>query len=79
MDDKASKAAVEIELDHSSEHNFWSGIQMDILYSRELDATLERVRGAGGKIVKATFDFPGGRRFHFADPSGNELGVWSEK
>ncbi len=50
-----------------------------ILYSRELGATLERVREAGGKIIKATFDFPGGRRFHFADPSGNELGVWSVK
>lgn len=50
-----------------------------ILYSRELDATLARVREAGGTIVKPTFDFPGGRRFHFADPSGNELGVWSDK
>jgi predicted enzyme related to lactoylglutathione lyase len=37
------------------------------------------VRKAGGKITKPTFSFPGGRRFHFADPSGNELAVWSDR
>ena len=50
-----------------------------ILYSRDLDATNAAVRAAGGSIVKDTFAFPGGRRFHFADPSGNELAVWSER
>ncbi|MDC0714782.1 VOC family protein [Stigmatella sp. ncwal1] len=49
-----------------------------VLYSRDLEATLARVREAGGRIVKDTFSFPGGRRFHFADPSGNELAVWTE-
>lgn len=48
-----------------------------VLYSDELDATHRRVREAGGEIVKDTFEFPGGRRFHFRDPSGNELAVWS--
>jgi predicted enzyme related to lactoylglutathione lyase len=50
-----------------------------VLYSREIEATLARVREAGGKVVKEIFTFPGGRRFHFADPSGNELGVWSDQ
>lgn len=50
-----------------------------ILYSNDLDSTLRRVREAGGRISKAPFDFPGGRRFHFQDPSGNELAVWSER
>jgi predicted enzyme related to lactoylglutathione lyase len=50
-----------------------------VLYSNDLEATLARVQGAGGRIVKAPFPFPGGRRFHFVDPSGNELAVWSEK
>lgn len=50
-----------------------------VLYSSDLESAEKRVRGAGGKIVKAAFAFPGGRRFHFADPSGNELAVWSEK
>ncbi|HET9065557.1 MAG TPA: VOC family protein [Gemmatimonadales bacterium] len=49
-----------------------------ILYSKDLDATLAAVRSAGGTVVTAPFDFPGGRRFHFTDPSGNELAVWSE-
>jgi hypothetical protein len=49
-----------------------------VLYSRALDDTLASVKQAGGEIVKAPFEFPGGRRFHFSDPSGNELAVWSE-
>jgi predicted enzyme related to lactoylglutathione lyase len=49
-----------------------------ILYSADLDATLAAVRAAGGTIVTEPFDFPGGRRFHFLDPSGNELAVWGE-
>lgn len=56
-----------------------TGGPLVVLYSTDLDMTLTRVREAGGKIVKETFDFPGGRRFHFEDPSGNELAVYSEK
>ncbi|MBM4089699.1 MAG: VOC family protein [Planctomycetes bacterium] len=50
-----------------------------ILYSKDLDSTLTKVRAAGGRITREPFDFPGGRRFHFQDPSGNELAVWSER
>ena len=50
-----------------------------ILFSSDLDATLAGVRSAGGAIVKEPFEFPGGRRFHFTDPSGNELAVWSTR
>lgn len=49
-----------------------------ILYSYALDATVDAVRQAGGKIVKEPYAFPGGRRFNFADPSGNVLAVWCE-
>jgi predicted enzyme related to lactoylglutathione lyase len=48
-----------------------------ILYSEDLDASVRAVEEAGGKVVAAPYEFPGGRRFHFADPSGNELAVWS--
>ncbi len=48
-----------------------------ILYSEKLVATREAVMAAGGRIVKEIFAFPGGRRFHFADPAGNILAVWS--
>lgn len=50
-----------------------------VIYSGDLVACEAKVKAASGKIVKEAFDFPGGRRFHFTDPSGNELAVWSEK
>ena len=49
-----------------------------VLYAADLAASQKRITEAGGKIVKEIFDFPGGRRFHFTDPNGNELAVWSE-
>ena len=55
-----------------------TGGPLVILYSKDLEKTLRAVRAAGGKIVREPFAFPGGRRFQFTDPSGNELGVWSE-
>jgi predicted enzyme related to lactoylglutathione lyase len=48
-----------------------------MLYSDDLDASVEAVRAAGGTVVQEPYEFPGGRRFHFTDPSGTELGVWS--
>lgn len=49
-----------------------------ILRADDLEDALTRVLAAGGEITQPIFEFPGGRRFHFRDPSGNELGVWSE-
>ena len=49
-----------------------------VLYSADLAATETGIVKAGGVIVKPVFEFPGGRRFHFTDPNGNELAVWSE-
>ena len=48
-----------------------------VLYSNDLEATYASVVAAGGRIVREIFEFPDGKRFHFADPSGVELGVWS--
>lgn len=50
-----------------------------ILYAEELELTQARVELAGGRVTKAIFTFPGGRRFHFLDPDGYELAVWSER
>lgn len=50
---------------------------LPVLYSDNLEQSLLDVEKAGGTIVKPIFSFPGGRRFHFTDPSGNELAVWS--
>jgi predicted enzyme related to lactoylglutathione lyase len=49
---------------------------LPVLYSGEVEATLAAVEAAGGEILKEIFSFPGGRRFHFRDPAGNELAVW---
>ncbi|MEU2975421.1 VOC family protein, partial [Nocardiopsis alba] len=49
-----------------------------LLYSEDLDRTVEAVERAGGRVLKGPYAFPGGRRFHFADPSGNELGVYAD-
>lgn len=55
-----------------------NGSVLIVLYSKNLEQTLEQVQSAGGKIIKDIFSFPGGRRFHFSDPCGNEFAVWSE-
>ncbi len=49
-----------------------------ILYSKNLEESQKTIEACGGVIVKPIFDFPGGKRFHFTDPAGNELAVWSE-
>lgn len=54
-----------------------AGGPLVLLYSSDLDASVQAVREAGGTVLQEPFDFPGGRRFHFHDPDGNELGVWS--
>lgn len=54
-----------------------TGGPLVILYSSDLVATQAAVESSGGAICKAIFEFPGGQRFHFKDPSGNELAVWS--
>ncbi len=55
-----------------------SGSALVIFYSARLEETLAAVTSAGGKIIKPIFSFPGGRRFHFLEPSGNEFAAWSE-
>ncbi len=55
------------------------GAALIVLYAEELEKVLAEVRAAGGSIVKEIFSFPGGRRFHFADPAGNELAVWTDR
>jgi predicted enzyme related to lactoylglutathione lyase len=49
-----------------------------VLYHAKLEQARTNVQQAGGTITKDIFDFPGGRRFHFLDPAGNELAVWGE-
>jgi len=55
------------------------GAALIVFYSRDLEGTLGKIEAAGGEIVKPVFAFPGGRRFHFTEPSGNEFAVWSDQ
>ena len=55
-----------------------AGTTLVIVFAVDLEKALARVEAAGGKIARPIFTFPGGRRFHFTDPSGNELAVWSD-
>ena len=50
-----------------------------VLYHEDLESILNIVKQAGAVIAKEIFSFPGGRRFHFVDPAGNELAIWSDK
>jgi hypothetical protein len=58
--------------------NTENGSALVVFYSEDLQDTLTKIQKAGGLIVKPIFPFPGGRRFHFTDPSGNEFAVWSD-
>lgn len=49
-----------------------------VFYSADIQSTLQKIIANGGTIIKPLFDFPGGCRFHFAEPNGNEFAVWSE-
>ncbi len=49
-----------------------------VIFASDLPAAQKKIESAGGAIVKEIFAFPGGRRFHFEDPNGNELAVWSD-
>ena len=55
-----------------------TGSALVVFYSERLQETQEKILQAGGSITKPLFSFPGGRRFHFNDPNGNEYAVWSD-
>ncbi len=55
-----------------------NGGALIVFYSHNLESTLAKIEHAGGQITKPVFEFPGGRRFHFTEPSGNEFAVWSD-
>ncbi|MFC1685280.1 VOC family protein [Pseudomonadota bacterium] len=55
-----------------------SGSVLVVIYCSELKPTQNKIKQAGGAIVRPTFSFPGGYRFHFTDLNGNEYAAWSE-
>lgn len=71
-------AAFDQGLDGGFDADSGSDKPLPVLFARDLEAMAAKVEAAGGVIVKPIFAFPGGRRFHFRDPAGNELAAWSE-
>ena len=59
--------------------NFEANGSLIIFFSEDLESTQSAIEQAGGTISQQIFSFPGGRRFHFTEPSGNEMAVWSNK
>ena len=55
-----------------------TGGPLVVMYSSAIEKTRDAVKKAGAKLTKDIFEFPGGRRFQFLDPAGNELAVWGE-
>ena len=55
-----------------------NGSALIVFYSKDLNQTQAKVEAAGGAILQPVYSFPGGRRFHFTEPSGNEFAVWSD-
>ena len=60
------------------EKSIQAGGPLVVLYSNNLEESFKKVSDSGGKITKEIFEFPGGRRFEFKDPSGNDLAVWAK-
>jgi predicted enzyme related to lactoylglutathione lyase len=71
--DGLAHAGIDGGVDQASER---VAATMAIVRTDDLDAAERRVLAAGGVITRAQFDFPGGRRFHFREPGGNEMAVW---
>jgi len=71
-----TNGVVDVGLNGTREDNL--SAPLPVVRVEDLDAALEAIQGAGGVLARPIFAFPGGRRFHFIDPGGNELAVWSE-
>lgn len=56
-----------------------NGSVLVVFYSEHLEETRQKIEHAGGTIIRPVYSFPGGRRFHFSDPNGNEYALWSDK
>jgi predicted enzyme related to lactoylglutathione lyase len=74
----SSYAAFDEGLDGGLDADTTATKPLVILFADDLEAALVKVTGNGGKITVPIFEFPGGRRFHFQDPAGNEMAVWTE-
>lgn len=74
--DYAATATGDVDVGLNGQPEAALAAPLPVVRVNDLEAAFEAVRKAGGTIAKPIFGFPGGRRFHFIDPSGSELAVW---
>jgi predicted enzyme related to lactoylglutathione lyase len=77
--DYAATTSGDVDLGLNGQPDEALAAPLPVIRVDDLEATLDAVASAGGVISRSIFAFPGGRRFHFIDPSGSELAVWSER
>ena len=77
--DYSATTSGDVDLGLNGQPNDALAAPLPVVRVEDLDATLDAVAAAGGVISRSIFAFPGGRRFHFIDPSGSELAAWSER
>jgi predicted enzyme related to lactoylglutathione lyase len=77
--DYAATTSGDVDLGLNGQPNEALAAPLPVIRVDDLEAVLDAVASAGGIISRSIFAFPGGRRFHFIDPSGSELAVWSER
>ena len=77
--DYAATTSGDVDLGLNGQPNEALAAPLPVIRVDDLEAVLDAVASAGGVISRSIFAFPGGRRFHFIDPSGSELAVWSER
>ncbi|MBR0551240.1 VOC family protein [Stakelama marina] len=74
--DYAATVTDDVDLGLNGDTGQWTAQLLPVIEVDDIEAALEQVTRAGGTITLPIFSFPGGRRFHFRDPHGHELGVW---
>ena len=77
--DYAATTSGDVDLGLNGQPDEALAAPLPVIRVDDLEAVLDAVAAAGGVISRSIFAFPGGRRFHFIDPSGSELAVWSER
>lgn len=77
--DYAATGTGDVDVGLNGQPNEALAAPLPVIRVEDLEAAFESVTKAGGTVAKAIFSFPGGRRFHFIDPSGSELAVWSDR
>ena len=75
--DYAATTTDDVDVGLNGQHDDALSAPLPVIHVEDLEAAFDLVSKNGGVIAKAIFSFPGGRRFHFIDPSGSELAVWS--